>query len=90
VVDDPPNSTDDPATTAANGDAARDLWAIVTELPPKQRVLLVALFRDELNSYREVATRCAMPIGSIGPTRARALVELRRRLADRGFGPADL
>jgi DNA-directed RNA polymerase specialized sigma24 family protein len=48
------------------------------------------LFREELDSYNEVATRCAMPIGSIGPTRARALSRLRSRLAERGLGPANL
>jgi len=31
-----------------------------------------------------------MPIGSIGPTRARALVHLRRKLEERGLGSADL
>jgi hypothetical protein len=31
-----------------------------------------------------------MPVGSIGPTRGRALVELRGRMRRDGFGPEDL
>jgi len=80
----------DPEATVAAGDAARDLWATVAELPFRQQRLLIALFRDELDSYNEVAATCAMPIGSIGPTRARALSQLQRKLAERDLGPADL
>ncbi|MGY1683308.1 RNA polymerase sigma factor [Geodermatophilus sp. SYSU D01176] len=92
MVDETPDL--DPAVdapeNAANRDAARDLWAAVAELSPRQRNLLIALFRDELDSYADVAAKCAMPIGSIGPTRARALFRLKRKLADRGLGPDDL
>jgi hypothetical protein len=31
-----------------------------------------------------------MPVGSIGPTRGRALVELRGRMQRGGYGPEDL
>jgi RNA polymerase sigma factor (sigma-70 family) len=85
-----PDPSIDPEASAAASDAAHHLWATLNELPPRQQQLLMALFRDELDSYDEVATKCAMPIGSIGPTRARALSNLRRRLAERGLGPADL
>jgi RNA polymerase sigma factor (sigma-70 family) len=80
----------DSETSVTSRDAARDLWAVVAELPPRQQILVVALFREELDSYNDVAARCAMPIGSIGPTRARALAQLRRNLDERGMGPADL
>ena len=92
MVDDAPDS--DPAvdfeTTTAKHDAARELWAAVADLPPPQRKLLMALFRDELDSYNEVSAKCSMPIGSIGPTRARALSHLQRKLAKRGLRPDDL
>jgi RNA polymerase sigma factor (sigma-70 family) len=80
----------DPETAAAARDAARHLWSTVAELPAGQQRLLIALFREESNSYNDVATKCAMPIGSIGPTRARALSRLQRKLAERGLGSADL
>jgi len=90
VVEEPPDPAIDTETSVAARDAARDLWEPVAMLPPRQERLLVALFRQELASYDEVAAECAMPIGSIGPTRARALSRLRRGLAERGLGPADL
>jgi RNA polymerase sigma factor (sigma-70 family) len=88
MVDETPDSTVDPARDVADRDEAQDLWAAVAELSPRQQCLLIALFRDELDSYNDVAARCAMPVGSIGPTRARALSRLRSKLTDRGMGPA--
>ncbi len=45
------------------------------------RRLLQALYFDERQpSYAEVAERLGMPVGSIGPTRARCLQSLRRAL----------
>jgi RNA polymerase sigma factor (sigma-70 family) len=90
MVDETPDSTVDLERSVANRDAARDLWAAVADLSPRQEKLLIALFREELESYNDVAAKCAMPIGSIGPTRARGLSQLRRKLAERGLGPADL
>jgi RNA polymerase sigma factor (sigma-70 family) len=88
VADGIPDATVDPARDVADRDQARVLWAAVAGLSPRQQCLLIALFRDELDSYGEVAAKCAMPVGSIGPTRARALSRLRSELADRGLGPA--
>ena len=87
TVDEVPDRTVDPEGDVVDRDEARDLWAAVAELSPRQQRLLIALFRDELDSYNDVAARCAMPIGSIGPTRARALSRLRNTLADRGLDP---
>jgi RNA polymerase sigma factor (sigma-70 family) len=80
----------DVAGSAEDHDVASQVWAAVAELPPRQHSLVVALFRDEIRSYTDVAEKCSMPIGSIGPTRARALSRLRRKLVDRGLGPADI
>jgi RNA polymerase sigma factor (sigma-70 family) len=90
MVDDMPDSAMDLETHVADRDAARDLWAAVAELPPRQQTLVATLFHDDVDSYTEAASRCAMPIGSIGPTRARALSRLRHQLAERGLGPVDL
>ncbi len=89
TVDEVPDPTIGPEGNVVDRDEARDLWAAVAELSPRQQCLLIALFRDELASYNDVAAKCAMPIGSIGPTRARALSRLRSKLADRGVGPTD-
>jgi len=49
----------------------------LAELSPERRELLVLLMRDPPLSYAEISKRLARPIGWIGPTRARALEELR-------------
>ena len=36
-------------------------------------------------SYRDISDALSMPIGSIGPTRARALEQLRRLSVQAGF-----
>jgi RNA polymerase sigma factor (sigma-70 family) len=90
MVENSPDPAVDTESSVADRDAAGDLWATVAQLPPRQQRLLIALLRDELNTYTEVASACAMPIGSIGPTRARALSHLKHKLAERGLGPADL
>ena len=88
-TDEAPDVTVDLERFIADQDAARDLWAAVAELPVRQRRLITTLFRDGVATYDDVATTCAMPVGSIGPTRARALSQLRRKLGQRGWGPAD-
>src|SRR5918997_450777 len=47
---------------------------------PRRRALLRALFTDNPRSYAEVARTAGIPPGSIGPTRARALRQLRDKL----------
>jgi len=49
---------------------------------PCRELLLALYFQPELSSYAEVAARLDMPIGSIGPTRARCLKRLRRVLVE--------
>ena len=48
------------------------------ELPLRQRMLLRLLSHDPALTYAEISARTGIPIGSIGPTRARALERLRR------------
>jgi RNA polymerase sigma factor (sigma-70 family) len=55
-------------------------------LPERSRLLL-ALLMDESISYKELAGMMDMPIGSIGPTRARCLEKLRRIIAELGRDP---
>jgi len=45
-----------------------------------RRLLLALYFKPERSSYAEVAARLDMPIGSIGPSRARCLKRLRQVL----------
>jgi DNA-directed RNA polymerase specialized sigma24 family protein len=50
------------------------------------RELLHLLFYSaELPSYDEIARRSGVPVGSIGPTRARCFRKLEKALAELGF-----
>lgn len=64
------------------GEQRAALAGAVDGLPPRQRVLLSALLEvdDTHHAYRELAADLAIPIGSIGPTRQRAVASLRRTL----------
>ena len=57
------------------------------ELPAGRRDLLLLLLEDPPIGYEEISRRLGIPIGSIGPTRARALDQLRRTRSLRGLGP---
>ena len=72
---------------AIEAHAARTLWRLVEELSPRQRTLLRALVIDHPRPYAEVARTAGIPPGAIGPTRARALQQLRDRLNEHGLGP---
>jgi RNA polymerase sigma factor (sigma-70 family) len=64
---------------------SRALRAGLAELPAAQRDLLLLLCEDQALSYREIGRRLAMPVGSIGPTRARGLARLRSSSAIRDY-----
>ncbi|WP_158219943.1 RNA polymerase sigma factor [Ideonella sp. A 288] len=54
----------------------------VAQLDDRSRRFVELVFlRDEPPSYEEIAAELGMPIGSIGPTRARCLAKLRELLA---------
>ena len=62
--------------------------AIATLAPPAPAMFGV-LLRDGASSYDDVVRELGMPKGSIGPTRARAIEQLGRKLAMAGHGTGD-
>ena len=68
----------DSALLTAERDA--ELWAAFNRLPTRDQALLRLLAVDSPPSYQEISAALGMPIGSIGPTRARSLERLRREL----------
>ena len=64
---------------------ARQLWQAFQQLSERCRELLRILIASPPPSYADVAAALGMPIGSIGPTRARCLARLRELAADRGI-----
>jgi len=49
----------------------------VTALPARERRLLRLLYAERERSYSDISRELAMPVGSIGPTRGRALARAR-------------
>ena len=57
----------------------------LADLVEPQRNLLLMLVSDAQVSYQQISDRLGMPLGSIGPTRARSLRRLRSTDAVRSF-----
>lgn len=72
-----------PEDLLVDSDRDRALWEVFARLPPRCRTLL-ELVIIVAPPYAEVAAALDMPIGSIGPTRARCLKLLRRMLVTDG------
>jgi RNA polymerase sigma factor (sigma-70 family) len=58
------------------------LWRGFARLRPSDQALLRMLMTDPRPAYEEISAALDMPIGSIGPTRQRALSRLREELDD--------
>jgi len=59
------------------GERDAQLWQAVSRLRAEDQALLRMLAADPPASYSEINAALGMPIGSIGPTRARCLERLR-------------
>jgi RNA polymerase sigma factor (sigma-70 family) len=71
----------DGALIEAERDAA--LRSALRQLSSRDQALLLMLVADSAPSYEEIGAALGMPIGSIGPTRGRALARLRGQLERR-------
>jgi RNA polymerase sigma factor (sigma-70 family) len=67
----------DPCTEAALRDQYNHLYHAILALPGRQRTVLVELLRRGDQSYLDLSRRLGLPVGSIGPTRMRAVTRLR-------------
>jgi RNA polymerase sigma factor (sigma-70 family) len=65
------------------------VWRAFDRLPARDQALLRLLVAEPQPSYQEISAALGMPIGSIGPTRARSLERLRAELARDGLVAAD-
>jgi len=66
----------------AQAHAERQVGNAMVGLSARDRRLLTMLFADDAPSYDEIGCSLSMPLGSIGPTRARALRKLRDSLSE--------
>jgi RNA polymerase sigma factor (sigma-70 family) len=74
------NPAESPEQRVIGRDTTRMLRDLVAELEPREQTLVRALFSDQPTSYAELAHIVRVPLGSLGPTRARVLRKLRRKL----------
>ncbi len=73
----------DASLLASERDAA--LWRAFRDIPDRCQRLLRVLIATPPPSYEQVAAALDIPIGSIGPTRARCLARLRTLLEPTGL-----
>lgn len=85
IVTDP---SADPEQHAINTHTAQTLRKLINELSPLRRTVIRMLFTDTPCSYTNVARIAGIPIGGIGPTRARALRQLRNKLDEHEMTPS--
>jgi RNA polymerase sigma factor (sigma-70 family) len=65
------------------------LQRAVRQLPSRQQLLIRLLAAPSPPSYEEISAATGIPVGSIGPTRGRALKRLRALLAADGLAGED-
>jgi RNA polymerase sigma factor (sigma-70 family) len=80
-TDEPDPDQPDPAHSAVAKDEYRALWTAFIGLSERCQALLRIVAVGPVDSYADLASTLAMPIGSIGPTKARCLDRLRACLA---------
>jgi len=85
-VREPPPPTPEDDVLAAERLAL--LRAALEELPPRCQRLLRVLTADPAPTYEQVSAALGMPVGSIGPTRARCLERLRHHARLAGIVPS--
>lgn len=78
-----------PTDTALSDRTVSALWSAFERLNDRCRLLLRMLLADPPPPYLEVSAALDMPVGSIGPTRARCLNRLRALLADARINGTD-
>ena len=76
---------DGPEVTALRREQQVLVRRALADLPDRHRELMELLIASPPVSYREISVRLGIPVGSIGPTRARILTHLREALAPVGL-----
>ena len=78
---------DGPETVLLAAERRAVLNRALATLPERHRRLMAMLASDETPDYQHISQTLAMPIGSIGPIRARSLARLLRHPELHGIGP---
>jgi RNA polymerase sigma factor (sigma-70 family) len=75
----------DPESVALDSEARAVVGGAVARLPERRRQLIGSLFHRPDVGYAELSREIDIPVGSIGPTRRRALCTLRTDLVRVGY-----
>lgn len=80
----------EPGANVYRAELSRELDELIDTLNVEQRRLMRMLLADPQPSYAEISRTLSIPLGSIGPTRARCLARMRAHSKRRGeaFGLA--
>lgn len=78
AMPEPTCPTAGPGDELLRSERDRALWSAFSRQPARDQALLRLLTADASPSYEEISAALDMPVGSIGPTRARCLERLRR------------
>jgi RNA polymerase sigma factor (sigma-70 family) len=70
----------DPDETELAAERRAAVRSALSVLPARQRTLLRLLHSEQAPSYEAIGSALGMPVGSIGPTRGRALERVRQEL----------
>jgi RNA polymerase sigma factor (sigma-70 family) len=89
LLDRPAVSADPPDSKMLISERDRAIADLMSQLPCRCRKILELLLADPPLSYQRLGEVLNMPIGSIGPTRARCLEHLRRLATSVGLSPAE-
>jgi RNA polymerase sigma factor (sigma-70 family) len=81
----PADRADSPEDRLLAGERDRVVWRAVSGLSERCRELLRVLAYSPDASYADISSSLGLPVGSIGPTRARCLAHLRKGLEGVGY-----
>ena len=85
LTDMAPETVADPSTgpeqRTIDANTTQTLHKLIDELSPRRRTVIRMLFTDNPCSYNKLSHITGIPPGGIGPTRARALQQLRNKLS---------
>ena len=86
LADIPDMSSPNPESNYESSRLREILFEALNRLSQKEYELMMLLFFDQGEpTYKEISRKLSIPVSSVGPTRAKALMKLRRILGYRKF-----
>ena len=79
-----PADGDDPASVILGQELSSLLHRWIADLSPRQQLVIRALVNSD-EGYEQMAAALQVPVGSLGPTRQRAVSKLRLRFVEEGL-----